>query len=86
MSDREVARYRYIHFIDIVCLAKPKTRTYRMYNNSGKYHMADISWYPAWRQYVWEPMSGMVYNSQCLIDINDFLIKANQAHKEGRSL
>lgn len=45
--------------------------------------LADINWYPRWRQYVFDPHLGTVWNGRCLIDIAEFLKAEMEKRKKG---
>ena len=43
--------------------------------------LGHVAWYGPWRQYVYEPVDGTVYNNTCLVDIAAFLAKVNAAQR-----
>jgi len=40
-----------------------------------------VKWYGAWRQYCYFPYKEAVYSAGCLMDIADFLNKANKVSR-----
>ena len=59
-----------------------KTKGFEVVNKSGGYILADISWYSPWRQYCIEFFDKMVFNSQCLELITEFLKDINIEHRK----
>ena len=57
-----------------------KTPIWRVENVRGAC-LGFVSWYGAWRQYVFEPSSGTRFHNGCLRDIADFVTKQNAAHR-----
>ena len=43
--------------------------------------LGQVEWYAPWRQYVFEPEPGCVFNVGCLDDISAFLAEQNQARR-----
>ena len=43
--------------------------------------LADISWYTRWRQYVFDPNLGTVWNDRCLKDVVAFLKSENEKRR-----
>lgn len=40
--------------------------------------LGNIEWYPAWRQWIFAPALGTVFNNTCLRDLADFLHEQNR--------
>lgn len=59
-------RYHFIHFINT------GDRWFCINNKSGAV-LGEVAWYPAWRQYIYEPYVDTVYSVGCLNDIAAFL-------------
>ena len=60
-----------------------KTKGFEVWNKSGDYIIAEISWYSNWRQYCLMLNENMVFNSECLELITDFLKELNIEHRKG---
>ena len=45
--------------------------------------LAEINWYTRWRQYVFDPNLGTVWNDRCLIDLVAFLRSENDKRRRG---
>ena len=50
-----------------------KTKRFEVISKSHGYSLGRISWYGAWRQYIFSPAFKTVWNRDCLKDIQDFL-------------
>lgn len=50
-----------------------KTKRFEVISIKHGYSLGRISWYGAWRQYIFSPASETVWNRECLKDIQDFL-------------
>lgn len=54
-----------------------RTDRWEVFNHTqdpeGDDPLAEISWYSRWRQYVFDPNLGTVWNSRCLIAVAEFL-------------
>jgi len=64
--------------------SKTKTEIWYIYNKSDpeyEYILGVIKWYGNWRQYTFQPEFDSIFNSSCLNDIQQFLIKLNVEHK-----
>ena len=59
---------------------KPRTQVWELTNNTSGFRLGAISWYGAWRQYVFNPVEGSTFNDGCLEVIRDFLAKLNNEH------
>ena len=61
-----------------------KTRGFEVWNKSGEYIIAEISWYSNWRQYCLFTITDdiMVFNSDCLELITKFLKGINIEHRK----
>ncbi len=64
-------KFIFIHFVKIA--DKPKTSVWSCRNNKSDSELGRVRWYPAWRQYIYEPACEAVYSVGCLEDINDFI-------------
>ena len=64
-----------------------KTDRWEVFNRVGDPKcddpLGDINWYARWRQYVFDPNFGTVWNSRCLIDIAEFLKAEMEKRKRG---
>lgn len=53
---------------------------YKITNNKSKDILGRLSYYPTWKQYVFESEYGAIFNNSCLRDILDFM--ENEIPKE----
>ncbi len=60
---------------------KPKTTVWQVKNNQSGFLLGVISWYGAWRQYIYEPISGTLFNNGCLDTISKFLTDLNNEQR-----
>jgi hypothetical protein len=65
-----------------ITVRKPKTTVWGIYNNSSKFQLGTISYYPSWRQYVFDPQPNTTFNNGCLIDIINVLNALNKLQKD----
>ncbi|MDD4984998.1 MAG: hypothetical protein PHQ43_04295 [Dehalococcoidales bacterium] len=61
---------------------KLKTTVWAVQNTKSGYLLGTISYFPAWRQYVFDPCEGSTYNNSCLLDIVSVLDGLNELQKE----
>lgn len=73
-------RYKYIYFEMIE--TRPKTIVWGCFNRFNGFKLAEIKWYPRWRQYCFFPQFGTVFNISCLQDIEHFLEQLKNAKKK----
>ena len=71
---------KYIKIVEY--LHTGKTKGFEVWNKSGDYIIAEISWYSNWRQYCFYIFEGMVFNSECLELITNFLKEINVEHRK----
>ena len=71
---------KYIRIIEIPHMGK--TKAFEIHNKSGGYALAEIDWYSCWRQYCLTVYADMIFNSDCLDLINDFLKEINIEHRK----
>ena len=62
-----------------------KTIIIDILNNSCGHELGYIKWYPQWRQYCMFTYDDIVFNSQCLKDIAEFMDNLMRIHKEAKS-
>jgi hypothetical protein len=73
-----IARYKYIHFVEIG--TAHKRPGYSCRNNRTNGTLGLVDWYPPWRQYTFTVWSDdIVFNKECLENIADFLGKVGKA-------
>lgn len=63
------------------CGDKPKTELWAVVNKSSDDALGQIEWYSAWRQYIFVPIGGTVYNDGCLETIIAFMKCLNREKK-----
>jgi hypothetical protein len=59
----------YMNFVELE--TDKKTRVICVFNNAGV-QLGIISFYPAWRQYIFRPREGTMFSSGCERDLADF--------------
>lgn len=59
-----------------------KTRGFDIVNKSSNDLIGYIEWYRNWRQYCFFPYEDMVFNSECLELITEFLKEINIEHRK----
>ena len=74
------AENKYIKIVET--LHTGKTKGFDIINKSCNYPIGEIYWYSNWRQYCFSTWNDMIFNSQCLELITEFLKKINIKHKE----
>lgn len=60
-----------------------KTEIWRVLSQKGLYQLGQISWYPSWRQYSFNPEEGTTFNHSCLAAISSFLQDLNAKQRKG---
>lgn len=68
-------RYRFIHFKEEGPALKPVV--WLCLNNRDGSILGAIEYYRPWKQHVIDFREDCVFNSQCLVDIADFLVQLN---------
>ncbi len=61
---------------------KPKTEVYLIVNINNHGYLGEIKWHGPWRQYVFYPYRGTVFNMDCMRYIIDFIKELMEARKE----
>lgn len=79
MDDKPLTDSKYLHFYDLPPLGK--TRRIVVQSRTHGDHLGDIHWHGPWRQYVFEPAPGTVFNNGCLADLADRLGYLNTMHR-----
>lgn len=64
-------KYKYIHFVEAAMYASPET-VWLCKNNKSGATLAQLYYYPQWRQYVASYNKNAVFNESCQRDIADF--------------
>lgn len=67
---------KYIYFE--LMKQKPKTQSWAVINKSSQFYLGVIEWYYAWRQYIFTPVEGSIYNNGCLQTIIEFINRLNK--------
>lgn len=76
---------KYLGFAWAGLSASGKTEIWRVTSMSSGDLLGGVAWYGPWRQYVFEPEDGTVFNDGCLTDIADFLAEMTAAHRRRAS-
>ena len=76
--------YKYVYFKLVE--EKPKTRLWSCHNKKGNDELGIVKWYPVWRRYCYFPTAQAVYSAGCLNDIQNFIGKEMQRHREATRL
>lgn len=63
--------YKYIYFVKVE--DKPKTSVWHCRNQKSKRIVGVVKWYGPWRQYCFFPEGDVVFNVDCLANINHFI-------------
>ena len=61
-----------------------KTRRILAVNRRSNETIAQIQWFPRWRQYCFFPLDGTVYNADCLRGITEAVETLNRTHGRDR--
>lgn len=76
-----VKETEYLQFKEIVpSFPEAKTQRWLIKNKERSIPLGMILWHSPWRQYVFHPSQGMIFNTGCLKDIVDFITE----HKNDR--
>ena len=71
-------QYKYIHFeIDAI-----ENGEWVIYNNKTTDILGYVNYYGPWKQWTAEFQKDYVFNTQCLLDIADFLGQLNKGKKK----
>lgn len=60
-----------------------KTKVWQVRSTSGT-HLGVVSFWPAWRQYVFAPAENTLFNSGCLLDLVEFTTRETKAWLEAQ--
>lgn len=86
MDEQIIKETKYLIFKIRKC--KPKTKVISVINKESGMELATIEWYPAWRQYTFQPDYGCVWNNSCLADVMsviDQLMSERHANKSEKA-
>ena len=75
---------KYLNFIKLEIKEERKTPIYRIENKSGDY-LGILSFFPAWRKYVYSPAKLTKWDSNCLQDVVEKMNELTNEWKEGIS-
>lgn len=85
MSEVEVTIHVTKYMVFRLYEHKPKTTVWHVLNKASNNLLAVIEWYSPWRQYVFFPIEGTLFNNGCLEEIVRFLGCLNEDQKAKRS-
>jgi len=77
-----VLESKYLNFIKLETKEERKTSIYRIENKSGDY-LGILSFFPAWRKYVYSPAKLTKWDSNCLQDVVEKLNELTNEWREG---
>lgn len=58
-----------------------KTKVWQVLSKSSGTVLAEIRWFPSWRQYTFRPEPNTIWNTGCMNDINAFIKNEMDARK-----
>jgi hypothetical protein len=64
---------KYIEFREIKMPAGRKTKWFAVVNKHSQTVIGDIYWYPAWRQFIFEPIAKTIWSWDCLLAVSNFI-------------
>ena len=73
---------KWINFLFIEKSDSGKTDIFKVVNKETNVSLGGIMWYGPWRKYAFFPNPDMVFESQCLMDITNFLNELMKKWKE----
>lgn len=68
----------YLNFQEVGVTKSGKTKIVSVY--SGAFNVGTIKWFSKWRRYCFFPLSDMVFDINCLMEIRNQLLVLNQNH------
>ena len=71
---------KYLHFDELPNDGR-KTRRFHVFSVRQGTVLGRIAWFGRWRQYVFEPNPGTVFNNECLTSLADRLSYLNTMHR-----
>lgn len=75
---------KWIKFILSGSSESGKTKIWRVINKDNDQILGRIKWFARWRKYSFFPLTGTVYEKDCLRDIADFSEEETRKHKSHR--
>lgn len=63
-------------------LERGKTQVWYVRNKTSASLLGKFIWYGSWRQYIFEPSPGTIFNHVCLLEIIKALEILNTEHRE----
>ena len=75
----------FLSFIENGFSASGKTRIWTVDSIDGGVYLGKVSWWGAWRRYVFHPSDNTVYDPNCLKAIADFCQTKTDEHKEKKN-
>lgn len=71
---------KYLH----IALARDtgKTKVWTVMNITNRAPLGEITWYSQWRRYVFVPLKGTLYDSNCLKEITTHIDQSMEARKK----
>lgn len=75
------SRSEYLKFVDVDAGAR-KTRVVEVRSERSNAHLGTIAWYSHWRQYTFSPQPETIFNTGCLEEIANELVRMTQQHRD----
>lgn len=72
---------KYLMFLDETPEGR-KTSITAVLSRKWGYRLGTIKWYGAWRQYTFWPENGMIFNVECMQDIQNYIKELSEHRKE----
>jgi hypothetical protein len=64
---------KHLNIVQIAPETERKTKVFRVISSFDNTCLGTISWYPRWRQYVFNPNENCVWSHDCLSDLSEYI-------------
>ena len=78
-NDRVLGKWTFVKYVGPS--ASGKTGIWRVYAVAGSVALGEVRWFGRWRQYVFAPGDGTVWNPDCLNEVSRFVVKCTVDHQ-----
>jgi hypothetical protein len=72
----------YLIFNELIVKAPRKTKQYEVWAKESDEQLGLITWWPHWRQFVFQPRQNTLYSWDCLSGISEFIKKLMDERKK----